>query len=494
MSRFLVIVVVLAASLTVGAFPTGAQPRTGARPDAPQNLQQLGTFADFNNDGLTDLAVGAPGENVGATADAGAVSVFLGTGTGTGTGLPSASQTLVQDNPEAGDQFGAALAVGDFNEDSFEDLAVGTPGEDVGTTVDAGAVNVLFGSAAGLTTSQTLLQDNSETGDQFGAALTVAPFNNDVFDDLVVGAPGEDVGGIADAGAANLFSNSTGVLPGVSGGALLQDNPEAGDRFGAAFAFERFDIGFLDLVVGAPGEDVGAIADAGAANLFSNSTGGLPGVSGGALLQDNPEAGDQFGAALTVGRFVGGNVDLVVGAPGEDVGATADAGAANRFANTSGGLPSVTSQTLLQDSPEAGDQFGAALAVGDFNVDPLDDLVVGAPGENVGATADAGAANAFLNTGGGLPAVSGPALLQDNPEAGDQFGAALTVKILIDGGFFLFFDLVVGAPGENVGATVDAGAANLFSNTAGALPTVSSQTLLQANVEAGDQFGAALDI
>ena len=429
MSRFLVIVVVLAASLTVGAFPTGAQPRTGARPDAPQNLQQLGTFADFNNDGLTDLAVGAPGENVGATADAGAVSVFLGTGTG--TGLPSASQTLVQDNPEAGDQFGAALAVGDFNEDSFEDLAVGTPGEDVGTTVDAGAVNVLFGSAAGLTTSQTLLQDNSETGDQFRAALTVAPFNNDVFDDLVVGAPGEDVGGIADAGAANLFSNSTGVLPGVSGGALLQDNPEAGD---------------------------------------------------------------QFGAALTVGRFVGGNVDLVVGAPGEDVGATADAGAANRFANTSGGLPSVTSQTLLQDSPEAGDQFGAALAVGDFNVDPLDDLVVGAPGENVGATADAGAANAFLNTGGGLPAVSGPALLQDNPEAGDQFGAALTVKILIDGGFFLFFDLVVGAPGENVGATVDAGAANLFSNTAGALPTVSSQTLLQANVEAGDQFGAALDI
>jgi hypothetical protein len=362
MSRFLVIVVVLAASLTVGAFPAGAQPRTGARPDAPQNLQQLGTFADFNNDGLTDLAVGAPGENVGATADAGAVSVFLGTGTG--TGLPNASQTLVQDNPEAGDQFGAALAVGDFNEDSFEDLAVGTPGEDVGTTVDAGAVNVLFGSAAGLTTSQTLLQDNSETGDQFGAALTVAPFNNDVFDDLVVGAPGEDVGAIADAGAANLFSNSTGVLPGVSGGALLQDNPEAGD---------------------------------------------------------------QFGAALTVGRFVGGNVDLVVGAPGEDVGATADAGAANRFANTSGGLPSVTSQTLLQDNPEAGDQFGATLAVGDFNVDPLDDLVVGAPGENVGATVDAGAANVLSNTAGALPTVSSQTLLQANVETGDQFGAALDI-------------------------------------------------------------------
>jgi hypothetical protein len=43
-----------------------------------------------------------------------------------------------------------------------------------------------------------------------------------------------------------------------------------------------------------------------------------------------------------------------------------------------------------------------------------------------------------------------------------------------------------------VGVTVDAGAANLFSNTTGTLPSVSSQTLLQA-VETGDQFGAALD-
>ena len=117
--------------------------------------------------------------------------------------------------------------------------------------------------------------------------------------------------------------------------------------------------------------------------------------------------------------------------------------------------------------------------------------MVGAPGEDVGATVDAGAANVFPNTAGALPSVSGPALLQDNPEAGDQFGAALTAKVL-DVGFF--FDLVVGAPGEDVGAIVDAGAANVLANTAGALPAVSSQTLLQANVETGDQFGAALDV
>jgi FG-GAP repeat len=38
----------------------------------------------------------------------------------------------------------------DFNNDGAADLAVGVPGEDVGSISDAGAVNVLYGSASGL--------------------------------------------------------------------------------------------------------------------------------------------------------------------------------------------------------------------------------------------------------------------------------------------------------------------------------------------------------
>jgi hypothetical protein len=41
---------------------------------------------------------------------------------------------------------------------------------------------------------------------------------------------------------------------------------------------------------------------------------------------------------------------------------------------------------------------------------------------------------------------------------------------------------------------VDAGAPNAFYNPTGVPPSISSQTLLQSNVEAGDRFGAALDI
>ena len=364
MSRSRVVVLVLAVTLMAAAFPAGAQPRVDARPDAPEDVEQLAVFADFNGDNLRDLAIGAPTEDFGSIVDAGAISIFYGVAAG--SGLPIVSQTLVQGNPEAGDHFGAALEAGFFNNDNFYDLVVGVPGENLGATADAGAVNVFFGSAGGLpVTSQVLVQDNPEAGDQFGAALATG-FIDGNFYDLVVGAPGEDVGATVDAGAANFFSSgTTGVLPPVSGPALLQDNPEAGDQFGAALTSGFFDGGFLDLVVGAPGENVGATVDAGAANFFSAlATGGLPAVSGPALLQDNPEAGDRFGAALAT-KFLGGVplFDVVVGAPGENVGATVDAGAANVFTNPSGMVPAVSNQTLLQGNPEAGDQFGAALDV-----------------------------------------------------------------------------------------------------------------------------------
>lgn len=134
MPRAFVMLVVVATILTIGVFPAAGQPqpRAGDHPDAPQVIQQATATADFNGDGRFDLAVGAPGEDVGATVDAGAVNIFYGA---TGS-LPSSSQLLLQDNPEGGDQFGAALAEGLLTNvpgtpntaDGFSDLVVGARG------------------------------------------------------------------------------------------------------------------------------------------------------------------------------------------------------------------------------------------------------------------------------------------------------------------------------------------------------------------------------
>ena len=83
---------------------------------------------------------------------------------------------------EEGDAFGAALAADDFDGDGNDDLAVGVPGEDVDDEPNAGALNVLFGAAAGLTGAgnQIWHQDSpsvegaAEPGNVFGSALAAA--------------------------------------------------------------------------------------------------------------------------------------------------------------------------------------------------------------------------------------------------------------------------------------------------------------------------------
>src|SRR5439155_14715742 len=155
---------------------------------------------DFNADGFSALAVGVPFESIGSTASAGAVAILYGS---LAAGLTSdGNQFWSQDSPgvldqaEAGDQFGSSVAVGDFNGDGFADLAVGVPGEDD----HRGAVNVLYGSAAGLSSAGNQFWNQDSPGvlgtkaadDNFGSALAAGDFGLGAESDLAVGSPYDD--------------------------------------------------------------------------------------------------------------------------------------------------------------------------------------------------------------------------------------------------------------------------------------------------------------
>jgi hypothetical protein len=75
------------------------------------------------------------------------------------------------------------------------------PYEDIGDIANAGAVNIIYGSANGLTSTDNEFfhQDSSgtdgevddvaETGDAFGAALAAGDFDGDGYRDLAIGIP-----------------------------------------------------------------------------------------------------------------------------------------------------------------------------------------------------------------------------------------------------------------------------------------------------------------
>jgi hypothetical protein len=132
------------------AAATGGSQTTPAAQTAEPRVR-----ADFNGDGAADLAIGAPGESLGSgQGSAGVVHVLYGSAgglTAAGSQLWSQGSGGVGGIAEVGDGFGFALASGAINAGGQADLAIAAPGEDVGRVMDAGAVNVLYGSAGGLT-------------------------------------------------------------------------------------------------------------------------------------------------------------------------------------------------------------------------------------------------------------------------------------------------------------------------------------------------------
>ena len=298
----------------------------------PQDLfGRAVTAGDFNFDGYTDLTVGIPGEDIRKVASAGAVHLLYGFTTGIITETVKISSTYaippndiisqstdgVVGAAEISNFMGSSLTTGDFNGDGFADLVVGVPGEDIGQKVNAGAVNIFYGSASGISVAGNLglnqdtdgVVGQAEAGDLFGGSLTAGDFNNDGFADLAVGEPGEDIEQTADAGAVNVFYGSASGIS-VSGNlGLNQDTDgvagaaEAGDLFGGSLTSGDFNKdGFADLVVGVSGEDIEQIADAGAVNIFYGSASGIS-VSGNHTLSQGtdgvsgaPEKGDRFGA------------------------------------------------------------------------------------------------------------------------------------------------------------------------------------------------------
>ncbi len=443
---------------------------------------------DFDGDGKPDLAVGSPGKP--------SVTFFHGGG---------ADRTLfywteiTSPNP---DELGIALAVGDFDGDGRDEIAVGAPaatvsfnGSDIGGAgrvvvegYDTGCSCIQF--VQSISQADTPGFSPPETNDHFGSVLAAADFNNDGFADLAVGVPDEDVGGIADAGGVQVF------FGGASG--IRTDNPQgfragavnvlgiagSGDRMGAALAAGDFDgDGYRDIAVGAPGRKVSGTAGAGQIHVLRGSSTIVTTVGQQLLGEDafgGTTAADGFGSVLAAGDLDGDPRicahascydDLVIGVPQKTVNGHDGAGevivAAGASFGVDGGTSTVITQAGNGETPEAGDLFGASLAVGSLDgfrgagdSSPMD-LAFGSPNEDLGALPDEGLVQLLLSGAPGhSQAVPEKAGFKMAPAATSDFwGRALAIADFDGDGWG---DLVVGADGKTEGGKIGAGAVEVL--------------------------------
>jgi hypothetical protein len=369
------------------------------------------------------------------------------------------------------------------------DVAIGMPSYDLPGLPDAGAI-VVFSNVAEhgqanpkAPTARTLLTAGDfgltpQAGARFGASVAVWPAAFDDADgcaDLIVGAPGQNVGSLIGAGRVYQLAGAPGGLSGVTQAfdeSSVSGGAQAGSGFGTALGVSGSSL----LAVGAPGRDIGTASDAGRVVSYNYLLPGDPVVSviqQGGTGAGSPEAGDRFGEVLDATSTGEGPI-VFIGVPHEDVGSSSDAGAV--AAKTwSGPLTIVT-----QDSPgagggaETGDRYGSSIDVyGAFTAVPVLGVAVGVPGEDVGGLSDAGSvAFAYLD----LKEIPDPAdttgligqarvVTQDSPgmpgtaESGDFFGnAVLAGEFGHESGHI---DLAVAAPLEDLSGEQNAGSISM---------------------------------
>ena len=292
-----------------------SMPLTIGNTSSPDHFGCSITHGDANGDGISDMIIGACGNNSGP----GVVYVHYGNNSSIAAWETAPDLTIT--NPGAsGDHFGWAVACGDVNNDNFTDIIIGAYKNDTTTHTDTGATYIYYGDTAMGAPNVTMIDPAASMGnddDWFGYSLACGDLNGDGFDDVIAGAPGVNRGAGASAGKVFIYygNNSLDTILTAGDVDVALYNPFASnDFFGISVAcFDIGGSGTRDAIVGANNSSSVYAYFGGSPPSLIDSIDGVNMTFHGT---DNSEFGISVSSAGDVNKD--GADDLVVGAPDND--------------------------------------------------------------------------------------------------------------------------------------------------------------------------------
>ena len=379
--------------------------------------ESVSSAGDVNNDGFSDIIIGAPGYDNGESNE-GRAFVYFGSEKGISVSSPWSAEG---DQKDA--RFGESVSsAGDVNNDGFDDIIIGAPGYDNGEK-DEGRAFVFLGGASGPTTGTAdWTAESDQPNAHFGgSASSAGDVNNDGFDDVIAGAADYDNGQSGEGMAFVYLGGPSGLKEGNADWTAESNQAQAGFGYSVSTTGDVNGDNFCDVIIGAPYYNNGEESE-GRAFVYHGSETGLPSTPEWSAEIDKAESAFGF-CVSTAGDVNGDNFsDVIIGAKFFSHNQTSE-GAAFVYHGSEDGLTSGAINWSEQ-SNQAGAGFGHSVSnAGDVNNDGFSDVLVGAPDYNDGEPGE-GRAYLYLGSSSGLSA--SPNWTAESNQPGAGFGSSVS--------------------------------------------------------------------